>query len=205
MRILRACLLLLIAVVLCLPITAGQKAKPRLIKVMGYRWGLSTGGTGVDLKNKKLESFHGPVNISEKEAAALRKRVKTGYPIFRVYANLKDSDIAALKQQINDSRLRDFQPKHSDIKERMPLIDECPPTLVLVWSDKRRVFSLPLFNTVRKTLPANRSRAYQKMDDIIDSLWKMSDKYGRKPYVSAVPVQGKEYKAFTQERERLLR
>jgi hypothetical protein len=196
--------MLLIAVVLCLPTTAGQKLKPRVVKVVVYGFGLSNGDVSVDFENKNIESFLRRTQLSLAEEDALRKSVKTGYTIFHVQAKLQDSDIAALKRQINDSQLRDFQRKASDIKERMPMLDECPPALVIIWSDKRRVFSLPLSNTVKKSLPANRRRAYQKMNEIVDALWELKDKYARKPYVSAVSVQGKEYKAFVQERDRLL-
>lgn len=213
MRTARVCFLMnIVALVLfCLPMSAGQKhtaimkSAPKLRTIIMYEWALSAGGTKVNLDSKRLESFVRHVRMSEEEADAVRTKVGSGYPIFSIRANLKNQDIAAMRKFIDGSYLRDFRPQVSDIKDRQPNVDECPPTLVIIWTDKRRVFQLPLHVTIKKNLPKDRQQAYQNMEKVCDSLWRLNDSYAKKPYLSAVSVKGKEYKAFEEERERLIR
>lgn len=187
------CLLLSAIVIwLCLPTLAAQKRatagkpkpKPRLLRVIIYEWALSTGGTEIDFRNGRMENF---------------------VRAFRISARLKNRELTALRQKVDDSGLRDFRPRTSDVKQRQPYPDEWPPTLVVIWSDKRRVFQLPLQDTVRGDLATDRRRAYQKMKQICYALGELHHRYSRKPYVSAAPANGREYKAFEEERDRLTR
>jgi hypothetical protein len=209
MRIVRVfCLVALVVfALLCIPISARQsrvpatKSVPKLQTVIVYQWALGSGITEVDFQSKRLESFVRGVRMSEKEAEAIRRQVRSGYPIFRIQAALANQDISALRRFIDGSGLYDFQPLATDIKQRKAGMDECPPTVVIVWADKTRVFRLPLHATVRKDIPKNRQQAYAKMGEICDSLWRLNDQYSRKPYVSGVSVSGKEYQAFEKERD----
>ncbi len=201
---------LVISCAVALPIHARQKQQskkpiPKIKQAILYTWALDTGICKIDTYAKTLESFQHNVRINKDEAEALRSTVKTGYPIFHIKASLKDSDIIPLKKLINNSRWHNFQPKDSDVKPRKPYLDECPPTLVLIWNDKKQVLQFPLNNTLRKDLPKGRLSSYHRMDDICSAISLIEKAYAKKPYLSAVSVKGKEYQEFEKERSHNLK
>jgi hypothetical protein len=209
MRTLNVCILVttVLALMAIPPMTVAREPKkpePKLIKVMVYTWALSTGGISVDVNDKQMTGFTRWTKLEDKEAERLRARVKGQYSVFKTSAKLTESETADLVRWVNASGLRDFKPADSDLKPRKPMLDECPPTLVLVWSDKRRVLQLPLHGTVRSDLPEERLRCYRAMDSACNQLFDLCQHYSRKPYVSAVAVHGKEYQAFEKERDRLV-
>lgn len=202
---------LVIIALFCVAIPAARKSwskgasKPQLVRVIVYQWALATGGSKVDLTDGKLESFVRGVRMSDAEKKTLEKQKgKDDYGVYRISAKLKTKELDSLRKLVGDSGLRDFKPKESDIKEREPMLDECPPTIVLVWTDKRRVFSLPLSGTVRSDISKKRYNCYKAMDDICERLWELNDAYSKASHVSIVAVHGREYQAFEQEREWLV-
>lgn len=213
MRIAKSCfpVLLVVLIFICIPVLAGKKFNtvtkpaPKLRAIIMYEWALNTGGTKVNFDTRQLESFTRNIKINQEEAEAIRSNVRSGYPIFYIHADLINSDIATIEKLINNSNLRYFQPKLSDVKHRQPYLDECPPTLVIIWTDKKKVFELPLTNTIRKNTPKTRSLAYQNMENLCDSLRRLNYAYSKKPYISAVSTKSRKYKAFEEERDHLIK
>jgi hypothetical protein len=155
----------------------------------------------VDLRTGRMEGF---VRWSrDSKAKSEASSLKAGsYPVYRTVARLNKTEIADLARLAYKSSLHDFVPKNSDVRARRAALDECPPTLVIYWKDKRREFGLPLNNTVRPDLIGSRRRAYDGMDKITGFLLKLQESYDKKPYVSAVAVRGTEYKRFEKERDK---
>lgn len=177
--------------------------KPRydLLEVRMYEWALSTGGMFVDMRTGEIEGFTRGVPISEAERQQLAKDSGEASDIYHIQAKLSDQELADLRAFVESFGLRGFEPVDTDVNERMPHVDECPPTLVLIYSDKRRSFSLPLRDTVKQDLEPERLRCYKSMKDLCDRLISLRNSYAKLPYLTMVPVQGPEYKRFEKERD----
>lgn len=178
------------------------KQKPELKRVVMYMRALSTGGISVDFTSGKMECFVRGTHDSKAEREATAKRKSGSYPVFHIVADVSAKELAGLNSLGEQSSLHGFTAKKSDVRERRPGLDECPPTLVLVWSDKAERFSLPLSGTVRSDLAIERKRAYDGMDKVCHYLLKLASTYNKKPYVTVVAVKGPEYKTFMAERDK---
>lgn len=178
-------------------------SKPELRRVVIYMWALSTGGVSVDLETKRIECFTLRTELPEAQQAAESMRRGGTHTVFHILADASGKEVDGLKIFVEQSSLRGFTPRKWDIRPREARLDECPPTLVLVWSDKTERFSLPLSDTVREDLAIDRKRAYEGIDEVCGYLLKLQRAYDKKPYVSVVAAKGGEYERFTQERDRL--
>ena len=176
---------------------------PTLERVIVYTWAMNTAAISVDLQSGDMECFH--PGCSKPEYAAFRKTHPKGFAVTRIRAALRSIELKAIRSIVMDSGLRRFEPSGSDVKKRCPNFDECPPTIVLVWSDRKQVLNIPLDDTVKPTLPVWRKGCYNGMDELYERVEETIKSYDRKPFVSVLPAQGPEYRHVEKERERMLK
>jgi hypothetical protein len=180
-----------------------SKTKPELRQVIVYMWALSTGGMEVDVRKGKLECFVRGVRLGDQDLKALDRKKEKGYHVYHVADKLSNKEIDGVKDLVETSGLRDFTPTKSDVIDRQPALDECPPTIVLVWSDRLQSLGLPLHNTVKGTIPAGRRKCYKSMGRIVQHLFALTDMHSK---LSSISWTSKEdYKAFEKKRDSLLK
>ncbi len=183
-------LILLLSLLMLAEVTQGgvTSKKPKLMRVVMYKWALSIGGVSVDLRTRRMECFARGSKISEGEQQELKKRAAPGYPMFHIVAALSAKEVCGLRSLVSKSSLRGFAPKDSDLRKRPPALDECPSTLVLMWSDKNEDFCLPLSGTVRSDLAARRKHAYEGMNEVCRYLELLEDRYDRAPWYTSTTL-----------------
>ena len=201
-------LLLILGVLLC-GLTSGcrpqakpiPRQQPKLLELRMYQYALATGGTIVNMRTREMKGFARGAPISEAEHEALKKKAGPGYPIYRICATVEDQELEDLRALAETSGLYSFEPADTDVNKRMAHLDECPPTLLLIYSDKTRSFGLPLHDTVKTDLEPGRLKCYQGMQELCDRLYALRKSYSKRPYLTMVSVQGPECKKFEQERD----
>lgn len=176
---------------------------PKLERVIVYTWALQTAGVSVDFRTARMECFL--VGCSDAEFAAFRKSHPKEYPATCVQATLGKTELKAIRGSIIGSHLRGFKPSLSDVNKRQPRIDERPPTIVLVWSDREQILQMPLYDTVKRSLPISRKRYYKGMDELYERIERTVSSYNRRPFARTVAVHGPEYRRAEKERERMLK
>jgi len=184
---------LAVAILLCAPDPrlSGDKspkhAKPEVLRVTVYPSGLSAGGASIDLRNGMMECFTRNARILEPRRKANRDPIGDAdcpSDVYRVFARLSKRESAELKSLVVNSGLHDFVWLNDHLRCRRPARDVCPPTLVIVWSDRTQVFKLPLTGSVRKGIPAASRRAYQSTAGICRRVCALQEAYARGPYTS---------------------
>jgi len=172
--------------------------RSELLRIVVYTWALSTGSIDVDCRTGRLEGFTHRV----RGAGEYADGQEPYRGLYRVSADLQPGELAALADIVRRSGLRDFVPSTNDVRHREAYLDECPPTLVLIWADRKQVLGLPLYNTVRSNLPADRLSSYLSMEELFGRMYDLRKRYAEPPYISR--PSDSEYDRYDSERDRLL-
>lgn len=176
---------------------------PTLHKVLVYTYALNTASISVDFQSGELECLHPGCDSAEYKP--YRKSHPKGYPATRIRAALRRSELQTIRSIVTDSSLCRFEPSASDVKKRCPNFDECPPTIVLVWSDRNQVLEIPLDDTVKPTLQPWRKGCYEAMDRLYQRIDEMVRSYDRKPFTSILSSEGPEYTRMEKQRHEMLK
>lgn len=204
MRFARVAVALTVLIMCSLGLTAAKstKPKPELRKVVIYYWVEQIGGIEVNLQKSRLDGLVNWAPKSEQDRKILDSRAHSEYSVTRIKTTLNKAELSSIRKLAEDSHLRNFAPSKKDINDRMPYLDESPPTLVLFWNDKVRILRLPLRDTVKKTIPQSRQRPYEYMGKIITNIEELTDAHRKLPYMSWATE--KEYAAFAKKRDKLI-